>query len=228
MSASLRWTLAPGLQAAFSTAADGDLHDEVPRRRWLAAMGVPHPCAVAQQVHGAEVVTVTGPADQSPIADGLVTTVPHLALGVFGADCPGLALMAPDALGAAHCGWRGTAAGMVDRLAESLARVSRHPPGRWHAFIGPGIAGPSYEVDAPVLDARTWPTTALIPRADGRAFLDLPTVLAADCHRAGITAVTCCGVDTASDARLHSYRRAGKGPIQMLVVWRGDGKAAGG
>jgi len=135
MSSDVRWRLPHGVAVAFSTRTDGDVRDPLRRQAWLAGLGVTQTSVVVRQLHGSRVVTaVPGPA--AP-ADGLTTTRQGPPLVVFGADCPGLCLAAPDALGVAHCGWRGVAGGIVATLIESLAAHTRHPRSTWQAFIGP-------------------------------------------------------------------------------------------
>jgi copper oxidase (laccase) domain-containing protein len=214
----LRWNLGYGVTLAFSEAGDGDLRQAAPREAWLEDIGVPHPCTVPLQVHGALVVSTSG--GDLARADGLVTADPHRAIGVFGADCPGLCIAAADALGVAHCGWRGTAAGIVGNLVAAMRDISRQTPDQWRAFIGPGIGGPEYEVDEPVLTARDWPPGALTPRPRGRASLDLAEAISADLAAAGVGAALRAGVCTRRDPRLHSYRWQGPGPTQLLVAWR--------
>lgn len=220
-SPTLRWTMPYDVCLAFSTAADGDCRDAGIRQRWLASLGhdlALRPVAVAVQVHGTVVRdaadALTGPAD------GLVSDDPRQAIGVFGADCPGLCLAAPDAIGVAHCGWRGTAGGIVGQLADALAARSAFPRSSWRALVGPGICGDEYEVDAPVLSSRRWPAAALRPRDGGRALLDLPLAIAADCAAAGIGSVERSGVCTRRDPRLRSYRGDGPGFSQLLLAWR--------
>jgi copper oxidase (laccase) domain-containing protein len=101
-----------------------------------------------------------------------------------------------------------------------MRTVSGQSPGQWHAFIGPGISGTQYEVDAPVLTARTWPATAVRPGRTGRAWLDVPEAIAADLVTAGVTQVVRSGICTSSDPRLWSYRQRGAGQVQLLAVWR--------
>ncbi len=223
----LRWSIGPDVQVAFSIAADGDMRERRSRAAWLQGLGIER-CAVVRQVHG----TVIRDGDASPDepladadADGLVTTR-AIAIGVFGADCPGLCLVATDAMAVAHCGWRGTAAGMVARTVDALAARSRQPPLLWRALIGPGIAAAGYEVDAPVLDGRRWPASALQQRPHGRALLDLAEAIACDLADAGVVDIQRTGVDTATDPRLHSYRRGGAKLAQLLVAWRTTGDQA--
>jgi copper oxidase (laccase) domain-containing protein len=216
--APLRWILPDGIQLAYSTAADGDQRQAPLRQAWLGSLGLARPCVVPAQVHGALIADGDDPAALAG-ADGVVAARGGVVLGVFGADCPGLCLAAPDAFGLAHCGWRGTAAGIVASLAAALRRRSRHGPERWQAFIGPGIAGDRYEVDGPVLAARTWPAEATAPTRPGHAHLDLAAAIAADCRALGIVHLTASAVRTGRDPRLHSYRHRGPGLVQMLAAW---------
>ena len=215
----LRWQVA-GVAIAYSTLGDGDMRLPATRLAWLAAQGVARRCVLPRQVHGCRVVDAQASAAELALADGVVSADATLALGVYGADCPALVLVAPDALGVAHCGWRGTAQGIVAALVAALARVSAQPPAAWRGFVGPGISGPLYEVDAPVLGARAWPAAALSPGRPGHALLDVPGAVAADALGCGVGTVTRSGVCTAGDERLWSYRRRGAGQVQALVAWR--------
>lgn len=208
----LTWRLAHGVVAAMSLAGDGDLRQDAGRRAWCRGHGIPEPL-VLRQVHGAAVRTAGGEA-----GDALVTT--GAACGVFGADCPPLVIAAPGALGVAHCGWRSTAAGVVAALVAALRAAAQAPPAAWEALVGPGVHPDDYEVDAPVLGARAWDAACLRPSRPGRAFLDLPQAIAADCAAAGITAIRRAAEATSRDPRLRSHRRHGPGPPQLLVAWR--------
>ncbi len=224
-SASLRWSLAGGVQLAYSTLSDGDQRDPARREQWRQALGISSPVVVPGQIHGSAVLALPAAASELARADGLASADRSLALGVFGADCPGLCVVAGSALAVAHCGWRGTAAGIVTGLVAALAPIADGPRGSWQAFIGPGISGPCYEVDAVVLTARSWPAAALAPGRPGRAQLDVARAIAEDLRALGIVAITSCGVCTAGDERLWSYRRRGAGPVQLLVAWRAPAAA---
>lgn len=215
----LSWILADGTRIAFSCAADGEMRDPARRAAWAAGRVPDRNLLVPGQTHGA---TVAAPgADPALLAraDGVVAPRPGPALGVRGSDCPGLVLAAPDALGAAHCGWRGTAAGLPGALVQALAAISRHPPQSWIAFIGPGISGRHYEVDAPVLGSRCWPPGSLTATGPDHAHLDLATAIASDLAALGVITILRSGICTREDPRLHSHRRAGSGTTQLLLAW---------
>jgi hypothetical protein len=184
------------------------------------------------QVHGAAVATVAEPwaPGDGPHADAAVSDRAGLALGIVTADCAPVLLADPAAgvIGAAHAGWRGALAGVLEATVAAMLRrgASRDAIA---AAIGPAIGQASYEVAAdlrdPVLahdgdDARFFTPGA---RA-GRWRFDLPGYCAARLRVAGIGTVTTVAADTCADpARFFSHRRrtlAGGGPIghQISIV----------
>lgn len=210
-----------GVTVAGSAAADGDMRLADRRAAWLTEVGIRRPCVVPRQIHGAVVVDANAADPDLAVADGVVSADGAFAVGAYGADCPGLCIVAGQAIGMAHCGWRGTAAGIVGVLIAHLRRAAPTiPPAKWSALIGPGISGPRYEVDAPVLAARAWPAEALALARPGHAQLDLTTAIAADLRAAGVTDVRFSGVCTFDDQRLWSFRRRGAGQVQVLAAWR--------
>ena len=167
-SSALRWSLPYGVRVAYSTVTDGDQRDRSHRHAWLASHGIER-CIVPRQVHGIRIVHVDADANALAQADGVVSNDAAIAVGVYGADCPGVVLVAPDACGVAHGGWRGVAGGIVGQLVTAMRTVTRHPSEHWGAFIGPGISAGNYEVDQPVLNARVWPSSAITPGRPGYA-----------------------------------------------------------
>jgi len=194
------------------------------RARVAAALGVaPASLVGLRQVHGAKVITVETPwaAGQGPDADAMVTNRPDLALGIITADCAPVLLHdeAAGVIGAAHAGWRGAAAGVLEAtLAAMQALGARHI----HAVIGPCIAQASYEV-GPDLRGEVLPT---FPDA-GRFFrrgrppdrfqFDLAGYCLARLLAAGAAEAHVLGMDTLAEKdRFFSHRRrtlAGDGPI---------------
>lgn len=137
-----------------SRCGDDPAHVAASRAALVTLAGLPRAPVWLQQVHGCAVFdadTLDGDAAGEPQADAAVTTRPGCVLAVLHADCLPVLLASDDgrAIGAAHAGWRGLAAGVLDATVAAL----RHPPERMHAWLGP-CAGPTrYEVDAAVRDA---------------------------------------------------------------------------
>ncbi len=135
--------ISPRPGVAFSLADAGDLrHDHAARRAWSRRWGLPEDWATVRQVHGARVVEATGPGDWGE-ADALFTRARLLPVTVFTADCLGVILVGPGAVGVAHAGWRGIAAGVVANLASTMTEEG-HPP--LYAALGPGIGPCCFEV----------------------------------------------------------------------------------
>lgn len=84
--------------------------------------------------------------------DGLCTDQPGITLVVYCADCVPLYFVDPEhrAIGLAHAGWRGTAAGMAKVMVQRMAdEFGTRPQALW-AAVGPSICRDCFEVDPPV------------------------------------------------------------------------------
>ncbi|MDE2240519.1 MAG: laccase domain-containing protein, partial [Rhodospirillales bacterium] len=133
------------LNCSFST--DDPTYVRENRTRALRALNVaPHSLLGLKQVHGKDVITVTAPwaEGEGPAADALVTRLPGLALSIITADCaPVLFFGDNGAVGAAHAGWRGALAGVLEETAQALRLLGAT---KISAAIGPCIHQASYEV----------------------------------------------------------------------------------
>jgi YfiH family protein len=169
------------------------------------------------QIHSAEVVTVERPWPRkaAPRADGMVTREPDIALGILTADCVPILFCdaAAKVIGAAHGGWRGALAGIVEATLERM-EVLGAERSRIRAGIGPCIAQKSYEVGP------EFPQQFIAENSEGASYFapaarpghfmfDLPGYIEHRLARAGLATVERCGHDTvAEDGRFFSYRRA--------------------
>jgi purine-nucleoside/S-methyl-5'-thioadenosine phosphorylase / adenosine deaminase len=118
------------------------------RARVASALGVaPERLVGIHQTHSANVATVDGPPEAPIVADALVTGTPDLALSVLTADCQPVLLVDPEAgvIGAAHAGWRGALAGVMEATVEAMERLGARPAAI-RAVIGPTISQRNYEV----------------------------------------------------------------------------------
>jgi YfiH family protein len=108
------------------------------------------------QVHGADVITVREPwpDGERPRADAMVTRIPGVALGIVTADCAPVlfADRAAGVVGAAHAGWRGAVAGVLEATVGAMVALGAKR-GRIIAAIGPCIGARSYEVGSDLRDA---------------------------------------------------------------------------
>lgn len=90
-----------------------------------------------------------------PECDALITDDPGTALVIFTADCTPVLLWDPvtGAVGAAHAGWRGTAAGIAGKTARAMAEAFGCDPADLRAAIGPNIGPCCFATDADVPQA---------------------------------------------------------------------------
>jgi YfiH family protein len=194
--------------------------------------GVPGSLVGVSQVHGIAVAVVEDPwaPGAGPRADAMVTRRPDLLLAIVTADCAPVLFADARAgvVGAAHAGWRGAVAGVLDATFSAMVGLGADPA-RIAAAVGPCIGQASYEVGSDLRDA------VLAHDAADAAFLapgahpdhwqfDLAGYCESRLRRAGAAAVASIPADTAADQnRFFSNRRrtlAGGGQIghQASVV----------
>jgi len=173
--------------------------------------------ATPYQVHGTDAVrveTVWGPG-LGPKADAVVTNRPSVALGVGAADC-GPVLFADASqrvVGAAHAGWKGALAGILDSTIAGMEQLGAARR-RIVAVLGPTISAAAYEVgpefvsrftDAEAANRRFFQAS---PR-DNYSMFDLPAYIVSRLQDAGIGTVGNLARCTyGEEARFFSYRRA--------------------
>jgi polyphenol oxidase len=163
--------------------------------------------AQARQVHGTDVIEAN--PDEVAEADGQVTARRGVAAMALTADCLPIALVAPEAVGMLHAGWRGLANGVI---ANGVARLRDLGAERIEAAIGPGAGPCCYEVGDEVRAAFG---------TSGRT-VDLKAIARERLTEAGVAAVHDCGLCTMHDAeRFFSHRRdRGVTGRQAGVAWR--------
>jgi len=134
---------------------DDDAHVLENRRLLAAKIGHdPESVAMGWQVHGHELLEWDGPprsggfahpGAELPKVDGHMTSTSGVALLVLVADCLPVALVGHGRVAMLHCGWRGLAAGIVERALEGFDEPPR-------AVLGPCIGPCCYEVGQEVLN----------------------------------------------------------------------------
>ncbi len=195
----------------------GDDVAAVARNRSLArdALAPGTTLVTLRQVHSATVCLADDWGDGArPEGDALVTDRPGLLLGILTADCAPVLLEdgAAGVIGAAHAGWKGALAGVLEATVAAMARLGARP-WRIRAAIGPCIARESYEVGpefrARVLAARPGDARFFAIGPGGRPHFDLEGYCATRLAEAGVGEVQALGLDTLADrARFFSFRRA--------------------
>lgn len=198
------------------------------RRRFAAHIGAA-PVWLAQ-VHGASVLRLTPACVEAPPvqADAAWSDVPGLACTVLVADCLPVLLAAPHAVAAAHAGWRGLAAGVLEATLDALCTGAGVSADQLHAWLGPCIGPRQFEVGADVLAAfgcsaqQPGPSFVQRARADGelRWLADLPRLAEARLRAAGVRHIDAAAACTVEDRlRFFSYRRDGISGRMAAAVW---------
>ena len=176
------------------------------------ALGVPRVVRMSQ-VHGSDVAVIDGSgldaaAETPPVADGLVTALPGVALLVRVADCVPVLLADPvrGVVGAAHAGRAGMVAGIVPRTLAAMRGLGAEEITAW---VGPHVCGGCYEVP----EAMRSEVAASVPEAYAETTWGTPAVDVGAGVRAQLAAAGTEVVDasrcTLEDEELYSYRRQG-------------------
>ncbi|MHA6205314.1 peptidoglycan editing factor PgeF [Dyella soli] len=191
-----------------------------------AALGLPRSPHWLQQVHGIDVADIDGAEhDGEPRADAAVTCRSGEPLAILTADCLPVLFCTVDgrAVAAAHAGWRGLLAGVLEATLASLPA----PPSQVMAWLGPCIGAPSYEVGDEVHDAflaaDAGADACFTPTRPGHWLCDLAGLARRRLLAAGAASVHGGGFDTRIDPRFYSYRRDGAHSGRFAsLIWIDD------
>lgn len=227
------WGSAPqdgrGMNVGFGT---GDDPERVRANRARLRQLLPAEPRWLRQVHGSVVVDADdddgSDATSMPLeADASVALRRGAVCAVMVADC--LPVLLADAAGrgvaAAHAGWRGLAAGVVQAAAARLRQRLDDPAAKLVAWLGPTIGPKQFEVGLDVLDAMQLQlpdaARAFVPLREGKFLADLPALARQALATAGVTEVAGGCWCTASDPqRFFSYRRDGVTGRHAALIWR--------
>ena len=142
----------------------GDTPENVTKNYYILADALgfdPEKLVLTRQTHS-DIVRQVAAADARgfdshnyPACDGLITNQPGTALCIFTADCTPVLLWDPvtGAVGAAHAGWRGTAAKIAGKTARAMMDAYGCRPENIRAAIGPNIAQCCFETHEDVPQA---------------------------------------------------------------------------
>ena len=163
--------------------------------------------------------------------DALVTDVPGLVLSVFVADCVPVAVVDPvrRAIGLAHSGWRGTVAGITEKMIRCMTAQYGSDPKDLVCAIGPSICRDCYEISEDVAEqfARAFAgheSESLTDKHNGHYQLDLWKANELVLRRAGVPAAhisvtgicTCCNKEVLFSHRGAHGMRGNLGAFLML------------
>jgi len=249
------WPLPRGVRAAFTTrlggvseapwdsfnlgahVGDAPAHVAVNRARLRELLELPGEPGWLSQVHGAEVADLDAPgAPGIPTADAAVTSAAGRACVIMVADCLPVLFAAPLGRGvaAAHAGWRGLAAGVLEATVAGLCEAAGCRPADLDAWLGVCIGPRAFEVGADVLEAFAVGSGGPDPRRftlarPGKWLADLAGLAQDRLAAAGVarlSAAAGCAFEDAS--RFFSYRRDRVTGRMAAAVWIAGGEALGG
>jgi polyphenol oxidase len=174
------------------------------------------------QVHGIRVADLDSPVAPGP-ADAAIAQGPGRVCAILTADCLPIlfATDSGDAVAAAHAGWRGLAAGVI----EATVRAMGARPESLLAWLGPAIGPKHFEVGAEVRNAflagDAKASGAFEPNARGRFMADLGMLARQRLQGLGVSRIYGGGDCTfTAGERYFSHRRDGITGRQATLIWR--------
>lgn len=197
------------------------------RRQVAAVLRLPGEPLWLQQVHGTNVADAdAGVQPGREPADAIVTRHAGRVLAIMVADCLPVLFASEDGamLGAAHAGWRGLAAGVLEATVAAMGVAPR----RIHAWLGPAI-GPAHfevgdEVRAAFLAHAPGAAAGFAANARGRWQCDLALLARARLAALGVERVWSAALCTyAREAQCFSFRRDGRTGRMAALLWRTGG-----
>jgi len=195
------------------------------RAELIERFGLPSAPCWLHQVHGIEVQRFEAAAASVPAADAAVTSTPGVVLAVLTADCLPVVFAARDGteIAAAHAGWRGLAAGVL----ESTLKAMRTPAHQLIVWLGPAAGPERYEVGQDVFAAFTGQDPqaggAFTSSRSGHWRVDLYALARQRLCAAGIVhaQIHGGGLCTICDPqRFYSHRRDARSGRMATLIWR--------
>lgn len=215
------WPESLGVRALVTTRALGDMKD--PAARTKLGSHLPSPPAWLKQVHGVSVVDAAAIAGSVPQADASFTRERSVVCAVMAADCMPVLFAASDgsAVAAAHAGWRGLCAGVIE---NTLVKMGVPPP-EVLAYLGPAIGPRAYEVGDEVREAfiarDRESASAFTSSRPGQWLLDLYAIARQRLAAYGVVHVSGGTRCTYSEPDLFfSYRRDKAMQRMAACIWR--------
>ena len=202
----------------------GDSPDAVKenRRRVRASLRLPAEPAWLQQVHGTDVADLDASVEPHGPADAAVAHLGEHVCVIQVADCMPVLFAARDgsAVGAAHAGWRGLAAGVLEKTVRKLGVA----PADLLVWLGPTIGQANFEVGDDVRTAfiaeDVQAASAFEANTHGRWQCDLYGLARRRLARLGVGAIFGGAWCTYADAaRFFSFRRDGQCGRMAALIW---------
>ncbi|WP_034297563.1 peptidoglycan editing factor PgeF [Herbaspirillum sp. RV1423] len=197
--------------------------DHVRHNRSLLRSILPSEPTWLTQVHGVDVADAAEAKD-APEADASIASKPGAVCVMMTADCLPVLFCdtAGRVVGAAHAGWRGLAAGVLE---NTVAAMRRRGADEIQAWLGPAIGPQQFEVGQDVLDAFVAHDVACsaafvaIAGRDGKYLADIYQLARRRLAQVDVQRVAGGGFCTVSDRRFYSYRRDKLTGRMASMIW---------
>lgn len=175
------------------------------------------------QVHGSGVVAIDRAQSSLDDADALVTSSSETPLCVLGADCALVGLASERTVAAAHAGWRGLVAGVIDATVQTMRERGAE---EIDAVVSACVHAECYPFSSEDLDrvAAVFGDAVVAHTPGGGAALDLPAALRVALQRARVDVVIDVDSCTACGEGWFSHRARRDRARQALVIWRASGR----
>jgi YfiH family protein len=219
------WPAPARVKAMVTTRVFGDMGTEAGKAKLRALL--PGEPVWLRQVHGTVVINADSrPGTERPQADAAVARKAGSVCAVMAADCMPV-LLTDDSGGvvaAAHAGWRGLSAGVVEATVGEMRAAMRVPAAGIIAWLGPAIGPRVYEVGEEVraafLGRDAAAAAAFVATRPGHWLLDLYAVARQRLAKLGVERVYGGGLCTYSDQeRFYSYRRDRAAGRMAALIW---------
>lgn len=181
--------------------------------------------AVIKQVHGVAGLVIQKPEELPPRpyaveGDYLITSVPGIGLAVATADCLPIIFYDPvqHVVAAVHAGWRGSVAGIAEKVLAQMQAVFGTEPDDVTVFFGPSGGSCCYEVDEQFVEQLPERGDFLASRS-GRYYFDNLHYNRQLLQRCGVkNFVEAYWRCTICSARFCSYRRDGTAAKRQMTI----------
>jgi hypothetical protein len=192
------------------------------RARLRHTLGLPSEPLWLTQMHGTDVADTDTDSDASRTADAVVMRRAGKVCVIQTADCLPVLVAHQDGtcVAAAHAGWRGLSAGVLEATVHALGE----PTDRLIAWLGPAIGPDTFEVGdevrAAFLAHDTRAASAFVGNARGRWQADLYLLARQRLLAMGLAEIYGGGLCTAADSRrFFSHRRDGASGRMATLIW---------
>ncbi len=199
----------------------GDAPAAVAENRRLLRAHLPADPLWLKQVHGTRCLdaAMAQPGDE---ADATFARQQGKVCAVLTADCLPVLFcdVAGSVVAAAHAGWRGLAAGIL----ESTVAAMGVPGGDLMVWLGPAIGPENFEVGGEVREAfithDAAAAAAFAARPHGKWLCDIHVLARQQLAALGVCRITSADFCTVRDAdRFYSYRRDGTTGRMASLIW---------